>query len=161
MSADGLHPGELSGDTILPPSRFFTSDEFTCRDGTPYPLALRSTWIVLVTLCDAVRERWANPLAVVSGYRSPAYNAALVEASDERGAHQVASGSLHVVGEAADLRPLGGGDASMLHRMIMADVEFFRALGLNGLGLYPRSNWVHVDVRPKPPDGHLARWLGT
>jgi hypothetical protein len=31
---------------------------------------------------------------------------------------------------------------------------------LGGIGWYPRQ-WVHIDVRPRPADGHIAKWVGA
>lgn len=76
---------------------------------------------------------------VVSGYRSPHTNAQLHERSDG-----VASHSLHMVGEAMDIRIPG---------VQLADLRD-AALGLQrgGVGYYPGSDFVHVDV------GRVRRW---
>ncbi len=74
-----------------------------------------------------------EPIQVVSGYRSPATN--------ERLRHRrrgVAKASLHMSGQAADIRILGLG----LRRLRQAALE----LQAGGVGYYPRSGFVHVDV---------------
>ncbi|NNG05714.1 MAG: DUF882 domain-containing protein [Inquilinus sp.] len=73
------------------------------------------------------------PFELISGYRSPATNAAL--ASNSGG---VARRSLHMEGMAADVR-LPGVDLATLHR----EASAMRA---GGVGLYTRSNFVHVDT---------------
>lgn len=81
-------------------------------------------------------------LQVISGYRSPASNATLHARS--RG---VATHSLHMEGEAMDIR--------------IQDVDLVRlrdaALSLQGggVGFYPQSRFVHVDV------GRVRRWQGA
>lgn len=144
----------------LPDGRHFKVAEFTCKDGTPYPEEWGDRWATLIALCDAIRDAWGAPLEVVSGYRSPAHNAALVAADEAAGVHGAVSGSQHVEGRAADLRPVGGGDASTLYRVVMGLFEAGKLPELGGIGLYPRSGWVHCDTM-KPADGHLRRWLGT
>lgn len=148
----------------LPDGRYFKAAEFAqkARFGlpvTPYPEEWLERWLALVGLCDAIREAWGGPIIVISGYRSPAYNQALIEADAASGARGVASGSKHPKGEAADLRPEKA-DAGGLYRVISSKYDAGELPGLGGIGFYPRSNWVHVDVA-KAADGHLRRWLGT
>lgn len=73
---------------------------------------------------------------VISGYRSPKTNAML---QARNGRHSgVASGSLHQVGKAIDIR-LPGVKLADLHRAA-------RSLRIGGVGYYPSSNFVHVDT---------------
>lgn len=76
---------------------------------------------------------------VFSGYRSPATNAALFEEG-----HGVAEHSFHIVGKAIDVR-LPDRSVSVLRRAALQ-------LRRGGVGYYPRSGFVHVDVGP------LRRW---
>jgi uncharacterized protein YcbK (DUF882 family) len=76
---------------------------------------------------------------VFSGYRSPATNAALLEEG-----HGVAEHSFHIVGKAIDVR-LPDRSVSALRRAALR-------LRRGGVGYYPRSGFVHVDVGP------LRRW---
>jgi uncharacterized protein YcbK (DUF882 family) len=80
-----------------------------------------------------------RPFEVISGFRSPATNALLRQRSEG-----VAAGSLHMVGQAIDVRlrdvPLRG-----LRR---AALELARG----GVGYYPRSQFVHVDT------GRVRTW---
>jgi len=75
----------------------------------------------------------AEPFEVISGYRSPATNAGLVASSSG-----VAPGSLHVAGMAIDIRVPG--------RPLRAVRDAAKALRTGGVGYYPDSNFVHVDV---------------
>jgi uncharacterized protein YcbK (DUF882 family) len=127
----------------------FDSDEFACRDGSPYP----AEWIVerLSILCatlEVIRTAAGNvPIRVNSGYRTLEYNRKL-------GSHDT---SQHPKGRAADIQ----------HPKLTAD-ELYVLVGrlyvagrlpsLGGLGKYP--TFIHVDVRPRPEDDHLALWTG-
>jgi len=79
---------------------------------------------------------------VISGYRSPLTNAALHARSEG-----VASHSLHMLGEATDLRIAGVG---LDH---LRDAAW--SLQGGGVGFYPQSQFVHVDV------GRVRRWQGA
>lgn len=81
-----------------------------------------------------LRLRSREPFHVISGYRSPATNALLRRT---RGGG-VASGSLHQVGKAIDIR-LPGCDLRRLR-----DTAW--ELQLGGVGFYPRAEFVHVDT---------------
>lgn len=76
---------------------------------------------------------------VISGYRSPRTNAAL-----RRKSEGVAARSLHMVGQAIDIRVAG------------VELVTLRAAALDlkggGVGYYPASNFVHVDT------GRLRHW---
>ena len=77
-----------------------------------------------------------GPIEIVSGYRSPETNAMLREA-DGSG---VAQNSYHMRGMAIDLR-VQGLSTSQLQRAALS-------LRGGGVGYYPDSNFVHVDVGP-------------
>jgi len=146
---------------MLPDGRHFKAAEFASHDGRPYPENWADRWAALVSLCDAIRDLWGGPLIVVSGYRSPEHNRALIEADAAKGAHGVASGSQHVVGNAADLRTTHGpNDVPQLLRVILTAHEDGKLPLLGGVGDYKVSNWVHVDTYCHP-DGHLRRWRGV
>jgi len=77
-----------------------------------------------------------QPFHIISGYRSPATNTLLRESG---GSHSgVASGSLHMIGKAIDIRVPG---VKLDHLRGAA-----RSLKLGGVGYYPSSNFVHVDT---------------
>ena len=136
-------------------SRFFHESEFTCRSGEPYPLAWLDRLQALCSQLDIIRSLWGGPLRVVSGYRTPAHNAAVGGAQ----------ASQHMEGRAADIAPMVsaammGACVADLHGRVM------RALGTGGLelvggiGYYP-ARWLHIDIRPRPADGHIAQWQGA
>jgi len=74
-----------------------------------------------------------NPFQVISGYRSPATNALLRHETEG-----VAKSSLHMRGQAIDAR-VPDRALSDLHRVAMS-------LHGGGVGYYPRSDFVHIDV---------------
>jgi len=76
------------------------------------------------------------PFHVISGYRSPHTNAVLRARGGASSG--VASGSLHQVGKAIDIRVPG---VKLDHLRGAA-----RSLKLGGVGYYPSSNFVHVDT---------------
>ena len=162
--AASVLPGLASARVPLPAARrlsFYNlhTDECveTCywENGTYVPTALEQINTVLrdhrtgetrpmspalIDLVFALTARLGTsaPVQVVSGYRSPATNA-LLRAGDPGG---VAERSLHLTGEAVDLcfedRPL--------HRVREAALS----LSAGGVGYYPTSGFVHVDVgRPR------------
>ena len=141
----------------LADGEWFKVSELACHDGTPYPEEFADRLPDLMNMLDAIRNKWGGPIQVVSGYRMPEYNAQLAADS---AAHQVASGSQHMEGRAADIRPALTGDASILYRVVRQMIDDGKLPQCGGIGLYPRSNWVHVDTF-HPPDGHLRTWLGS
>jgi len=82
------------------------------------------------------------PYQVISGYRSPATNAMLHAESG-----QVAVKSLHMEGKAIDIR-VEGMDLGYLRDAALS-------LSTGGVGYYPVSGFVHVDV------GEVRNWSGT
>jgi uncharacterized protein YcbK (DUF882 family) len=91
----------------------------------------------LLDLLYAIREELGCHQAfhIISGYRSPTTNAYL--RAVRRG---VAEHSLHMDGKAVDLRLPGWGAFSV--RSVAKDLR------VGGVGYYPRSEFVHVDVGP-------------
>jgi uncharacterized protein YcbK (DUF882 family) len=84
----------------------------------------------------------SKPIQLISGYRSPATNALLHARSSG-----VAKHSLHMDGMAADIR-IPGHDLRELHKVALA-------MHGGGVGYYPRSDFVHVDV------GRVRYWTGA
>jgi uncharacterized protein YcbK (DUF882 family) len=76
-----------------------------------------------------------TPLHIISGYRSPETNAEL-----RRKSKNVAKNSLHIQGEAADIR-VPEYDTRRLRKLCMK-------LKVGGVGYYPSSDFVHVDIGP-------------
>ncbi|MDZ4137242.1 MAG: DUF882 domain-containing protein [Paracoccaceae bacterium] len=83
----------------------------------------------------------SEPYMMLSGYRSPATNAML--RSRSRG---VARHSLHMIGQAADLR--------LKSRSISQMTKAAVACNSGGVGTYSRSNFVHMDSGP------IRTWRG-
>jgi uncharacterized protein YcbK (DUF882 family) len=79
--------------------------------------------------------RSTQPIQVVCGYRSPETNEMLHETTEG-----VAANSLHMYGEAVDLRVVDR-PLRYVHRVAVS-------LKAGGVGYYPHSNFVHVDVGP-------------
>jgi uncharacterized protein YcbK (DUF882 family) len=95
----------------------------------------------LLTALSASLESRAS-FGVISGYRSPQTNAMLHQESG-----QVASGSLHMQGQAIDIR-IAGVDSATIRDAALR-------LAIGGVGYYPTSDFVHVDV------GRVRRWQGS
>ncbi|EAR62145.1 DUF882 domain-containing protein [Neptuniibacter caesariensis] len=80
-----------------------------------------------------------NPIHVISAYRSPKTNAMLSQKNSK-----VAKKSYHMKGQAIDIR-IPGVELKDLHK---ASLD----LKAGGVGLYTRSNFIHLDV------GRVRRW---
>ena len=80
-----------------------------------------------------------RPFQIISGYRSPRTNAMLHERSGG-----VAVNSFHMKGMAIDVR-LDDIELPQLHRAALE-------MGRGGVGYYPESDFVHVDIGP------VRRW---
>lgn len=79
---------------------------------------------------------------IVSGYRSAATNAWM-----HRHSKEVAEHSQHILGKAVDIG-LEGVELDRLHRAALS-------LRAGGVGFYPSSGFVHVDVGP------VREWVGA
>lgn len=90
----------------------------------------------------AARTESKSHFQIISGYRSPKTNAMLHARSGE-----VAKRSLHMDGKAIDLYL----EDVSLDRLRTAALD----LKQGGVGYYPVSNFVHVDV------GAVRRWVGS
>jgi uncharacterized protein YcbK (DUF882 family) len=106
------------------------------RTNEIHPIDLR-----LLDLLHAIRVRAGQDccLHIISGYRSPATNAAL-----RRKSRKVARKSLHMVGHAADIR------IPEIRTATVRDIA--RSLGRGGVGYYAKSDFVHVDI------GRVRTW---
>lgn len=78
-----------------------------------------------------------DPFQVICGYRSQETNAMLHKA--KKG---VAKKSLHLKGKAIDI--------TLSHTPLKELSNAARSLKVGGVGYYPRSNFIHMDIRPKP-----------
>lgn len=152
----------------------FTVEEFTCHDGTPYPVdnvddevawvGQPHTWyetrlVPLCTMLEVIRTAGGDePLHIDSGYRDEAYDQKLYDA--DAGAGNVASPqtSQHPKGRAADIKHKHLSPRA-LFTLILSLYQDGQLPQLGGIGLYP--TFVHVDVRPRGPKNHLSIWGGT
>lgn len=143
-------------------SRHFVYEELKSHDGADVPVELLPNLRKLMEMLDVIRDEWAGPITVVSGYRSPELNQALVIASARRngGIPGVATDSQHMRAAAADIRPAQPTPerVARLYEMVKAMYGQGKLSVLGGLGQYP--GWTHVDVREKHED-RLAKWTGT
>jgi uncharacterized protein YcbK (DUF882 family) len=106
------------------------------RTDEVHPIDLR-----LLDLLHAIRTEVGQDscLHVISGYRSPATNAML-----RRRSSGVARKSLHMQGFAADIR-IPGIRTGALRKIALA-------MHQGGVGYYPKSDFVHVDI------GRVRTW---
>lgn len=106
------------------------------RSGDVHPIDPK-----LLDLIATLHRKFGNKGAVhiISGYRSPHSNAALASSSDG-----VAHNSLHMQGKAVDIR-IPGQPTRQLGRAAAQ-------MKAGGVGIYPASDFVHVDV------GRVRRW---
>ncbi len=146
VALDNLHTGEsmeavywADGDYIPDVLDAVNIQLRDFRSGDVHPIDPR-----LLDLLDAVNTLTGtqSKFQVISGYRSAATNAMLRERSEE-----VAKKSFHIQGMAIDVR--------------LPDVDLYRlheaglSLGRGGVGFYPDSNFVHLDVGP------VRTWSGA
>jgi len=129
LSADYWVKGHYLSDALHAVNRLFRDH----RTGAVHRIDPR-----LLDVVYALQKRVGahGPFHVVSGYRSPQTNNMLIE-TDHYG---VARHSYHVKGMAVDLR-LPGFSLARLHRAAMS-------LRAGGVGYYPDSDFIHVDVGP-------------
>jgi hypothetical protein len=137
-------------------SDHFRVTDFACHDehGTQYPADKIAS--VLMPFCQRTIEPIRHFVCgdtfmlVLSGYRTPAWNAHEGGAADSR----------HLYGDGADLwcPPLGLTAGPALYLAILALHRAGLLPHLGGLGKY--GNRVHVDERPHEP-GELVTWDNT
>ena len=146
LSFVNLHTGEKlsatyweAGDYIPEAMRALNRVLRDHRTGEVHPMSPD-----LLDLVASLRGRLGAPapVEIISGYRSPASNATLHARSKG-----VATRSLHMQGQAIDLRIPGVELAGLRDAAL--------ALRGGGVGYYPQSRFVHVDV------GRVRRWQGA
>lgn len=90
----------------------------------------------LIELVDHLQDHFGvRTVDVVSGYRTPSFNAYL-----KRLGRRVARHSRHMLGEAMDIRLPGVNMRTVRNYLVV--------LRTGGVGYYGRSRFVHVDVGP-------------
>jgi uncharacterized protein YcbK (DUF882 family) len=139
--------------------RYFKGKEFTPywsrkRGGVMNSVPPRTLWQnILPTLlvADELRHRIGSPCTVNSSYRSPAYNKAV---GGEKASYHMKFMALDLTfakGSAEDWHSQAV--ALRGHRFVLPDGRVFPWRG--GIGLYPKSNFIHIDTR-----GYDADWKG-
>lgn len=100
--------------------------------GETYPMNVR-----LMDLLYDLQRKVNNdkPVEIISGYRSPNTNMMLASQSDG-----VAKRSYHMQGMAMDIR-MNGTSLPKIHKTALA-------MRRGGVGYYPDSQFVHIDVGP-------------
>lgn len=116
---------------------YFDTSEFESKDGKPSPFDDTVVKRELIVMLNAIRSRYGRPIVINSGYRSPEHNAAVGGVKN----------SQHVLGTAADIRPLSKNMADLPELQSICDEMNVHG----GVGFY--DTFVHVDVR-----GEKARW---
>jgi uncharacterized protein YcbK (DUF882 family) len=81
----------------------------------------------------SIKTKSQTPFHVISGYRSPTTNKSLRK--KKKG---VASGSMHMLGKAIDIRIPGFSTRQLRY--------LARKMKGGGVGYYPKSDFVHVDI---------------
>ena len=142
LRLDNLHTGESLdivyriGDTYLPEALekldYFLRDHNTDDTISYDPREFDVLHDVLARL-----RRPNGVIDIVCGYRTPETNEALREASRHSG---VAEHSQHMEGHAIDIRVPGVSTARLRNAAL--------SLHAGGVGYYPVSHFVHVDVGP-------------
>lgn len=138
----------------------FSWAEAACHDGTPVPLELQPNARRLAQMAEKIRARFGGPIVPVSWYRTRAYNEGLRMAAIAAGRNPgAAKDSQHLLAHAMDARPADLGALPALIRCIEGMLAGGELPELGGLGVYP--GWVHIDCRPPPASGRVARWQGV
>lgn len=146
LAFDNLHTGERL-DVAYWESGAYVSDALQAVNHVLRDHYNNEVHVIEPRLLDLLtalsRKMEATPkFEVISGYRSPSTNAMLHAESSE-----VAVSSLHMLGEAIDIR-MTDRDLAWLHRAALELAE-------GGVGYYPYSDFVHVDV------GRVRHWGGS
>ncbi len=127
----------------------FSWAEFEPHDGSDIPEHIKPEIRRLaVDILEKIRAKWGGPLVVISGYRSPAWNARVGGAQSSR----------HMVGDAADIAPIRREEVFQLAGMVEGMIAVGELPALGGFGVY--RGWIHVDARPRKPNGGIALWQG-
>ncbi|MEX2580717.1 MAG: D-Ala-D-Ala carboxypeptidase family metallohydrolase [Verrucomicrobiales bacterium] len=157
---------EENEDTWISPH--LQLSQFVCKQKSDFPKYMLVDSLLLLKLEAVIEDlkksgRDADNLYITSGFRTPAYNEAIGNAT---------SYSRHLYGDAADLfvdslgdgriddldfdGSVGDGDAKVIQRSIQSVTDSHRYLK-GGLGFYSsaryRNPFIHIDTR-----GYSARW---
>lgn len=114
------------------------------------PCLMPLCWDVLEPIRAQAGRR---PMTIINGWRTVEYNKVIYEAKGQK-----PTDSQHSYGKAADFK-IQGVPAGFLHNMINEMLKRGDLPLVGGLGEY--DGFVHVDIRTRPADGHVARWTGS
>lgn len=132
-------------------STHFALSEAACHDGADVPPELLGNARALaLTVLEPLRARFGWPLVPISWYRTAWYNASVGGAK----------ASQHLTASAADIRPADIGTLPKLKLCLEEMIHEMALPVLGGWGWYP-GRWIHVDTRPRGPNGHIAHWIGN
>lgn len=112
----------------------FTLEEFNCNDGTPVPVELYDNVQLLAKQLQVIRDEIKQPLKILSGYRSPAWNKKVGGKPK----------SYHMKAMAADLTVKDMRPAD-LRKVILRLIREKKIID-GGVGAYP--GFTHYDVGP-------------
>ena len=118
--------------------KYFGVNEFACKCCGQLPGNGMSS--VLLDRLDKLREMYGAPIYVSCGYRCPEHNAEVGGVPN----------SQHVDGTAADIYV--DGDYRTFFDLVVSSGLF------DGVGYYPDSQFVHVDVRDGGTNPNYYRW---
>lgn len=141
LAFNNLHTGESLKTTFFAEGQFIDEGiqaiSYLLRDHRNNQVGLMNPEL-MVMLHDLQQTLGATkPFEVISGYRSAETNAMLSQRSNK-----VAKKSLHMQGKAIDIR-IPGIQLTNVHTAA-------RQMNQGGVGLYTRSNFVHLDTgRPR------------
>ena len=122
-------------------STHFSLEEFISPSDPNRPSAAALANLrALASVLEVLRARADRPLAITSGYRSPAYNRAVGGAAM----------SLHTTGLACDI----AAPDDMLELAALAS----QIPEIGGVGVYPGRGFIHVDIRRRPEGAKLPTW---
>lgn len=113
----------------------FSLEEFKCHDGTPVPPELVDNCKRLAVELEKLRAVLGKPITIMSGYRSPAYNAGV------KGAGK----SEHMNAAAADIQ-VAGLTPVQVHDAVLTLIREGKMYN-GGVGSY--DSWTHYDVGGK------------
>jgi uncharacterized protein YcbK (DUF882 family) len=137
LAFHNLHTGENLRTTYWAEGRYIASSlkdiDLILRDFRTGDVASIDPRLIDLLHVLQGRMESSEPFHVISGYRSPRTNSKLAQQSNG-----VAKKSLHMRGMAADVR---------LPERALSDLKRAAvALKLGGVGYYPKSDFIHVDI---------------
>jgi zinc D-Ala-D-Ala carboxypeptidase len=103
-------------------------------DNTPSQMVVDNLRRLCADILEPIRERFACPVVISSGFRCPALNAAVGGVP----------GSQHVIGQAADILVPGYGDPLRVAQFIKESTLLYDQC------IYEYDSWTHVSWSPTP-----------